>query len=144
MRNFIFFALPIAFMSFIGCSEAQVTDQPNSTIENKTIQSNLSATEFDAKLKSESNPQLIDVRTPQEFEQGHLMHASNINWKDSNFGTQISSLDKTKPVYVYCLSGNRSSSAAAKMRSDGFTEVYELSGGITAWRNAKLPEITTK
>src|ERR1035437_4915023 len=51
-------------------------------------------------------------------------------------------IDKSKPVFFYCLSGGRSSSAASQMRNDGFKEVYELDGGIMKWRGANLPETT--
>lgn len=64
------------------------------------------------------------------------------NWASLSDKKKAKLLDKSKPVFVYCLSGGRSSSAANKMRSDGFKEVYELSGGIMKWRGANLPETT--
>jgi rhodanese-related sulfurtransferase len=57
----------------------------------------------------------------------------------SNFEKQASGLDKSRPVFVYCLSGARSSSAAKKLRSLGFKEVYDLRGGLYQWSAAKLP-----
>ena len=69
---------------------------------------------------------LIDVRTPQEYASQHIGNAVNIDINNSNFESQISSLDKNKPVYVYCLSGGRSAKAAQKMNELGFTEVYNL------------------
>jgi thioredoxin len=55
---------------------------------------------------------------------------------------QVASFDKAKPVFVYCLSGGRSSAAASKLRASGFKTVYELNGGIMKWRGANLPETT--
>ncbi|CAH0994340.1 Thiosulfate sulfurtransferase GlpE [Emticicia aquatica] len=105
-------------------------------------QTNLAANEFSAKIKANANSVIVDVRTPDEFSKGHLQNAQNIDWRGNDFDKQINSLDKSKPVFVYCLSGGRSSSAASFMRSNGFKEVYELDGGIMKWRGANLPETT--
>jgi thioredoxin 1 len=110
--------------------------------QTQNTKSNLSATEFADKLKELPMSPILDVRTPEEFSKGHLTTALNYNWNGDEFDKQISNLDKTKPVFVYCLSGGRSSSAANKMRSDGFKEVYELDGGIMKWRAANFPEST--
>lgn len=83
---------------------------------------------------------VIDVRTPEEFNNGHLRNAQNIDWNGSGFENGINQFDKTKPVFVYCLSGGRSHAAAEKMRSMGFKSVYELDGGMMKWRAANLPE----
>lgn len=104
--------------------------------------SSLTPLEFDAKMKETASPTIIDVRTPEEFANGHLEHAKNIDWNGINFENQIAKVDTSKPVFIYCLSGGRSSNAAQKMLSMGFTNVYELSGGILKWRSADLPETT--
>lgn len=101
----------------------------------------LNAMEFQEKLKSTPNAVLIDVRTPQEFEKGHLIDALNLNWNGSEFASQLATLDKSEPVFVYCLSGARSGSAAVKMKSEGFTQVYVMPGGMMEWRSKSLPEI---
>ena len=72
-----------------------------------------------------------------------MPNAKNIDWNGNDFQVQVSQLDKSKPVFVYCLSGGRSSSAAKQMRESGFKQVYELSGGIMKWRAADLPETTS-
>lgn len=105
-----------------------------------TVKTNLSAIEFSEKIKEQTSAPIIDVRTPEEFANGHLPNAKNVDWNGNDFDQQITSLDKSKPVFVYCLSGGRSSSAAKQMRSEGFKEVYELKGGIMKWRAANLPE----
>lgn len=107
----------------------------------QATKTNLSATEFAAKIIELPTAPIIDVRTPEEFSKGHLENALNIDWNGSDFDAQITKLDKSKPVFVYCLSGGRSSSAANQMRSDGF-KVYQLDGGIMKWRAASLPETT--
>ncbi len=120
----------LAFILF-SCTNGQ-------TQNTKTV---LSANEFDSKIKELSSAMVIDVRTPEEFAKGHLPNAKNFDWKGNNFDQQIAMLSKEKPAFVYCLSGVRSTSAANKMRSEGFKEVYQLDGGILKWRGANLPEI---
>jgi thioredoxin 1 len=110
--------------------------------QTQNTQTNLSATEFADKIKELPNATIIDVRTPDEFSKGHLANANNYDWNGNEFEKQIAPLDKSKPIFVYCLSGGRSSSAASKMRSDGFKTVFELDGGIMKWRGANLLETT--
>jgi thioredoxin 1 len=112
----------------------------NSCTNGQNASTNLSATEFAEKLKAMPTAPLIDVRTPDEFSKGHLINSKNFDWNGNDFDKEIATLDKSNPVFVYCLSGGRSSSAASKMRQDGFKEVYELNGGIMKWRGVNLPE----
>ena len=65
--------------------------------------------------------------------------AKNFDWNGEHFEHQVMGLDKTKPVFVYCLKGGRSASAASRLRDMGFKEVYELEGGTSNWQAAKLP-----
>lgn len=109
--------------------------------QTKQEQSSLSAVEFSEKINATEQPLIVDVRTPEEFKQGHLKNALNLNWNGSEFGKQLATLDKTQPVFVYCLSGGRSSSAANKMRKEGFEKVFEMHGGMMEWRANNLPEI---
>ncbi|MFS4456457.1 rhodanese-like domain-containing protein [Maribacter sp. 2304DJ31-5] len=81
--------------------------------------------------KDINNGIVIDVRTPEEFEQGHLDNAININWFDTNFARQCNTLDKDKIIYVYCKKGGRSAEAQKKLISLGF-KVIDLEGGYDA------------
>ncbi len=105
-----------------------------------TVNYNLEATAFAEKMNELAGAPLIDVRTSEEFSNGHLRNAKNVDWNGNDFESGISSLNKDNPVFVYCLSGGRSRSAAERMRSLGFKAVYELDGGIMKWRAANLPE----
>ena len=87
------------------------------------------------KLAQNENMQLIDVRTPEEFAEGHLKNATNICVTCDAFEKEIVALDKTKPVLVYCKMGGRSAKAAAKLKEFGFKSITDLDGGITAWEN---------
>jgi len=81
--------------------------------------------------------QIFDVRTTGEFNAGHLHDALQADFtKKEEFNERVKYLDKEKPVYVYCLSGGRSTAAATWMRDNGFKEVVEMQGGINAWKKA--------
>jgi thioredoxin 1 len=111
-----------------------------STGQNKTEGFVLAPTEFNLKMKANPEGTVLDVRTPEEFSEGALPKAINVDWNGSDFESGIAKLDKKIPVFVYCLAGSRSASAAKKMRKDGFTQVFELEGGIIKWRAAGIPE----
>lgn len=100
------------------------------------INQRLAPAAFADKLAAIPNEQLIDVRTPEEYQTGHLPHATLVNFKDKNFREEMAQLDKSKPVMVYCAAGGRSTAAAALLEELGFPEVYELEGGFTRWREA--------
>ncbi|MDB2586562.1 rhodanese-like domain-containing protein [Flavobacteriaceae bacterium] len=77
---------------------------------------------------------LVDVRTPEEYSEGFIEGAINIDYfNQQSFIKQISALDKKEPVYLYCRSGNRSMKAARQLVSLGFENVYDLAGGYMAW-----------
>lgn len=93
----------------------------------------LPAKAFSAQLAATPNPQLLDVRTPEEFQSGHIDGARMANWNGPEFEAIAPSLDKTKPVFVYCLSGGRSARASKKLKEMGFSTVYDLQGGYLKW-----------
>lgn len=94
---------------------------------------------FAVQLKQYPHPQLIDVRTPKEFAEGHLPGATNIDSQSKDFTQSIAKLDKTQPIFVYCLSGGRSSTAMAKLRKLGYTNVLDLQGGYLKWASRMMP-----
>jgi len=100
------------------------------------IPQTLGVKEFEKQLIATKCEQLIDIRTPQEFEGSHIPGAKNINVNGCDFRNTIERLDKTKPVLIYCLSGGRCKSALALFKEIGFKNVHELSGGIKAWLSA--------
>lgn len=95
------------------------TNEFNTLLEDKTIQ-------------------LIDVRTPKEFEIEHIENAKNINFFDEDFSNKINKLNKEKPVYIYCRSGKRSGKSAAEFKKAGFTQIYNLEGGLLNWKSEGL------
>ncbi|WP_207430333.1 rhodanese-like domain-containing protein [Sabulibacter ruber] len=81
---------------------------------------------------------LIDVRTPEEFAQGHLKKARNSDYRGGAFAKELETLDKSKTYYLYCASGNRSGKALQLMKEAGFEHVYNI-GGYKDLQAAGLP-----
>lgn len=117
----------LILISFVSCRSQ----------EKKGI-SLVSPKEFSEKI-TESDNQLIDVRTPKEFQNGHLKNAKNIHLYDQDFGERIDKLDKNKPVYVYCKAGGRSEEAVEILKTKGFETIIELKGGTDSWTEDGLP-----
>ena len=79
--------------------------------------------------------QLVDVRTADEYNSGHIVGAENMDVNQSDFDSRVATLDKARPVALYCRSGRRSKIAAERVAIQGFT-VIELDGGILSWHGA--------
>ena len=107
------------------------------TAQNKEQIEVVSVAEVSQALQQENKIQLVDVRTPEEYAEGKIADAININVLGDDFMTEIEKLDKEKPVYIYCKSGKRSSMAAKKMSELGFVKIYDLNGGITSWETKR-------
>lgn len=124
-RIFSFLFLIIVF-SVTGC-------------QGQTGAQKLSPDSFEKKLTTEANKIILDVRTPDEYNKGHLADAVMIDFYKDDFKSQVMKLDKSKPVFVYCAAGGRSSSASKILTELGFKQVYDLQGGLNAWSAAKKP-----
>ncbi len=98
-------------------------------------QNKISVLDFEAKTKNQK-VQLIDVRTPTEFASGHLKNAKNIIYGADTFSEEMAKLDKTKAVYIYCAAGGRSGKAIPILQKLGFEQIFDLEGGINAWKIA--------
>ena len=118
-------------------TQATSAEMNHSGVEQEvSIAKDIGPSEFKESINKRENAILLDVRTPQEIAQGYLEGAININFSAPDFTNQLDRLDKTKPVYVYCRSGRRSASAMNTLKDLGFSEVYNLQGGIINWANA--------
>jgi rhodanese-related sulfurtransferase len=82
---------------------------------------------------------ILDVRTPGEFRQGYIEGAVLMNYYDADFRQRFAALDRNATIFMYCRSGNRSSSVLALADELGFERVFDLRGGILAWKRAGLP-----
>ena len=119
------FIIAIVSIIFINCKD--VNGKKSEIVELITVD------EMDSLLELQ-RVQLVDVRTPKEYEDGHIEGAININFNDKNFESLISKVDKSKPVAVYCGRGGRSGKCSNYMIKAGFTKIYDLDGGITEWK----------
>ena len=81
---------------------------------------------------------VLDVRTPGEYDKGYISKALNVDYRNENFKAEVAKLDTAATYFVYCRSGGRSASAAGYMKSAGFSKVYDLKGGIIAWKKDKF------
>lgn len=114
----------LAAFAIASCTEA------NSQVKN------LALDEFVSTYKNTKDAQLLDVRTPGEWENGKLNSSILINVNDSNFNENLNKIDKTKPVFVYCAAGVRSAKAAQILAKEGF-KVFNLT-------NAGYGQLKTK
>ncbi len=85
---------------------------------------------------------VLDVRTLEEFDEGHLDGAVMLDFYRDDFADELAKLDPDVPYVLYCRSGNRSGQTLAIMDSLGFTEVTEVDGGVVNWQSAGLPLVT--
>lgn len=126
MRYFLFVLVTV--LTFVSCSEPA-----------KDIRAVSPQEVYDAVYnKSNTSLQLVDVRTAEEYGVSHLKDAQNICVTEEDFQEKVKTLDKDKPVYVYCKSGGRSAKAAVILAEMGFTKIYDIAGGITAWEEDGL------
>jgi len=95
---------------------------------------NLTQEQWSKDVGEDKNAVILDVRTEEEFIEGYIPTATNIDiYKGQGFLDEIEKLDKSKSYYVYCRSGARSAQACALMKQQGFENAYNLMGGITDW-----------
>lgn len=93
---------------------------------------------FIERVKADTSAIILDVRQPEEFAEGHLAQAINLDWLNQTvFINGLAKLNKQKTYYVYCRSGRRSQAAAGKLKAEGF-QVVDLKGGYLHWVESGL------
>ncbi|WP_311378922.1 rhodanese-like domain-containing protein [Alloprevotella tannerae] len=94
---------------------------------------------FIERVKADTSAIILDVRQPEEFAEGHLAQAINLDWLNQTvFINGLAKLNKQKTYYIYCRSGRRSQAAAGKLKAEGF-QVVDLKGGYLHWVESGLP-----
>jgi len=106
------------------------------------VTTTLEADLFEKTLKQTSNPQLVDVRSYSEYAEGYLPGAILMDIREPSFHTLVCQLDRTRPVFVYCRVGRRSLEAAKVLEKNKFKIVYNLDGGIIAWKEKGKAVVT--
>ncbi|MBN8249190.1 MAG: rhodanese-like domain-containing protein [Verrucomicrobia bacterium] len=138
-RWLLLVALPLIPVLVAPCGLAQTAPAPAVTsAQPRTAPRNVSAAEFERMLQG-TNVVVLDVRTPAEFEGGHLPKAVLLDYRAPDFTNKVARLDRSKTYLVHCAGGVRSSKACVSMISLGFTNVVNLEGGLGAWQEAGKP-----
>jgi rhodanese-related sulfurtransferase len=149
-KLFLSIAMGVALLTTsVSCQNSAKTAPPKAPVNNVQNEhqsatpmfADLSVTEFQKKLAIDNMAILLDVRTPEEFVKGHLQNATAINFFDADFKEKVSKLDKTKPIYVYCAAGGRSSKALKVLQESGFKTAYNMIGGFNGWQAAGFPSV---
>ena len=133
--------ISIMKISFLLAAMTVILSCTKTDVNSQTTVQSIPPKAFSQKIEASSNEVILDVRTPEEFSEGHLKNAINIDVDNDNFKTEISKLNKSTPVYVYCYAGGRGSTAGKELVKAGFKEVYNMDGGIKEWEEAGLPII---
>lgn len=125
--------LVVALLAPLGCDKRET---PSSAVEGAVER--LAPAEFKAAAEQQDGL-FLDVRTPDEVARGQIPGASNVDVHDPSFEQKVKLLDRKRPLFVYCAAGSRSREAAERLAALGFSQVYDLAGGMTAWKGAGLP-----
>lgn len=123
-------SLPLSYANGADSKSAPPATQP--TVKKITLE------EFQ-KMRKDKDTVVLDVRTPREFEAGHVPGAVNIPWQSPDFDKQVEKLDKSKIYLVHCYSGSRSAAATKEMTKLNFDHLFDFSGGMRAYQRAKMP-----
>ncbi|MFC2021677.1 rhodanese-like domain-containing protein [Chloroflexota bacterium] len=145
LKNLMLLVLSVSLVIGViltgGCVSQETVTPETSTQVTKDISPQEALTLIQ---NNQNNPDfvIIDVRTPEEFAEGYIENAVNIDFYSKTFRDELDNLDKNKTYLIYCRSGGRSGKALDIMAELGFKEAYNTLGGIIAWKAAELP--TTK
>ncbi|WP_405202611.1 rhodanese-like domain-containing protein [Dokdonia sp. LLG6352-1] len=125
-------------MMALSCNQATSQQaSPEASVsevqEQKIVINRISPDELETAMSAQEI-QLVDVRTDREWESGHIKGAKHFEMNNVNWQSQLETLDKEEPVYVYCAKGGRSARCAKQLEEAGFTTIYDLKGGLTSWK----------
>jgi phage shock protein E len=133
-------AVAVTFSITAPAMKAQTTGaKPTADSGSGQIVKNVDANEAEKLLKENKKVIVLDVRTPEEYKEGHIAGATNIDFKGPDFERKLATLDKKQPYLVHCAGGGRSAKARDLMKKLQFDSIYHLDGGLNAWQKAKKP-----
>jgi rhodanese-related sulfurtransferase len=137
-----FLTLITAFLMLIACNNkaTKVEEQVENVADVQAVVeptfSDLDVKAFDKAIETDANAIVVDVRTPEETAEGMIPGALEIDFRADDFKEKILDLDKSKSIYLYCRSGNRSGQASEFLIDNGYSKVYNLEGGYSAWSDS--------
>ncbi len=129
--------LALALLAATGCGDDDVASPESPGVRVVSVQE-----AADIQTDPPDRLVILDVRTADEFAEGHLEGATMIDFYLDDFADRLADLDRDVPYLVYCRSGNRSEQAVGIMRELGFADVADVDGGITSWVDAGLPTVS--
>lgn len=145
MKKLIF---PVFVLFIVSCGQEEASEKSaeNTSQENDSkeivketekkdpiVKRLLSPTEF--KIQMETEPGIVlDVRTEEEYNSGYIDGAVNIDFYSNSFQDSLKKIDNSQPIYVYCHGGGRSAKTVNILKENGFTNIYDLDGGMSAWK----------
>ncbi len=127
-----------------GCGKTESIKSPDQAESPTQEIENIVAKEaFDLIQENKDNPRFVvlDVRTPEEFSEGHIENATNVDYNSGTFKEELEKLDKGKTYLMHCRSGNRSSKALPIMEELNFLKVYHMTDGMNGWKAGGLPVV---
>jgi rhodanese-related sulfurtransferase len=138
MKRLLIILLVTAVILTVGCAKTTTPEPETPTQIIEDITTDQASTLIE---ENQNNPDfvILDVRTPAEFDSGHIENAINIDYYSDTFQDELDSLDKDKTYLIYCEVGGRSKDALAIMKGLGFMEVYNMLDGINQWQADGLP-----
>ncbi len=131
--------ITIKYLLFLACIAVLLFVGVKMYGRNKSDPSNVDANEADNLLKANKKIVVLDVRTPEEFQAGHIAGAVNLNFYEDDFEQKLAALDKETPYLVHCAVGGRSAKVRTSMRAKQFKAIHHLEGGMKAWEKAGKP-----
>ena len=126
----------------LAACTSEAAEAPSSPPPADPIAANLDVAAAAELLAKEGELVVLDVRTPGEYEAGHIENSVLLDYKAEDFATRLAALERDAVYLVHCESGGRSSKAFNQMKELGFTSLYHLDGGMRAWRAADQPVAT--
>ncbi|MGM0508963.1 MAG: rhodanese-like domain-containing protein [Fusobacteriota bacterium] len=124
----------IILINFFGCNS-----QKSGATKVQKVHETVPVAEIDDIKKENTDVVILDVRTPGEYQSGHLEDAINIDYYANDFSKKLDELNKNKTYIIYCRSGNRTGKTLDMMEEMGFKKVYDIKGGIISIQRANYP-----
>ncbi len=136
MKIFVILILAATFATASCSTQKTAIDPPKAETETASAINQVAPEQAETAL-ADPKIQFVDVRTAEEYAGGHAKNA--VNMPLDNFKESLAKLNTNEPVYVICQTGRRSQKAAEMLEQNGFKKVYNITGGTSAWSDAKLP-----
>lgn len=122
-----------------ACGGDDVAEAPVAETQSNVPAFGLVSPQQALELSGNDDVTVIDVRTPEEFAEGHIDGATMIDFYEASFSDDVAALDPDGTYLLYCRSGNRSGQTVALMQQLGFEQVYDMEGGVVAYSGQGLP-----